>query len=198
MPITNLGSLSPFGQLAVKLDGDFVEMDRISGQLQRMVIDSDSGLERAVKLLEQFAAHGQSIAEGIQEFSKSLQTAREKSEAAATLVAERAQEIRERKEQQHQLREKLAEVEHQVKDINIGLAGYRTQKNLEPSDDDKRQIVAHLERLHSQLADFVGTAQAIKQEAGRLHFKGVERETDTLLDTLQSARRKLSTVLNPK
>jgi len=196
MPAVSLDSLSPFGRLAVKLDGDFSELDRISRQLQRIEIDSDSGLERAVKLLEQFAAHGQSIAGGIQEFSNSLQAAREKSEAAARFVGERAQVVQERKGQQNQLRQKLGEVERKVKEINSGLAGFRKTAQAAPSDEDKRQITAQLERLHSQLADFIGTAQTIKQEAGRLRFKGIERETDALLDTLRSARRKLSTTLH--
>src|SRR4051812_45259090 len=115
MASINPEHLSPFGRSALKLDGDFSELVRIGGQLQRLELDSDSGLEHAIKLLGQFAQHGQAIAAGIQDFSRSLQELREKSEAAAKLVSERAQAIQQRKQLREQIREKLARVEDQVK-----------------------------------------------------------------------------------
>ncbi len=196
MPSLKLDTLSPFGRLAVKLDGDFAEFDRISGQIQRMEIQSDSDLDHAVKLLNKFAEHGRNISEGIQEFSKSLQDAREKSEASAKIVAERAQQVLQRKQEQDQLREKLAHVEQKAKAVNAGLAGIFTPPKAEISPHEKRAWTDQLGQLSVHLTGFIEEVGAIREEAGRAHFTGITRDTDSLLGTLQSAQRKLSTVLN--
>src|SRR5579864_7887089 len=155
MPSLSLDSLSPFGRLAVKLDNDFSELARISAQLQRLEIESDGSLEHAIKLLNQFAQHGQSITDGIQEFARSLQEARERSEAAAKLVAERAQLIQQRKQEQNQVQEKLTQLEEEVKAANASLAGLRKRDNGGYSDEEKLQIRAQLELLNSQLSGFI-------------------------------------------
>src|SRR5690349_11854543 len=107
MPALRLDDLSPFGRLAVKLDEEFSALARLSGQIERLVLDSEGDLEHAVKLLNQFAEHGKNITDGIQEFSKVLREAQERSESAAKLVADRAQLIQQRKEQQRALQGKL-------------------------------------------------------------------------------------------
>ena len=192
-----LDSLSPFGRLAVKLDGDFSELTHISGQLQRLEIDSDSGLKRAIKLLEQFARHGQNITEGVQEFSRSLQEARERSEAAAQIIAERAQLIQQRKQQHDQVREKLTQLEQKVKAANASLAGLKKHDKSEYSDEEKVQIRAQLERLGSHLVGFIEEAQTIKEEAGRSKFKEIQHDAQSLQEALQSSRRKLRGMDSP-
>jgi len=47
-------TLSPFGRLAVTLDTDFSELSRLSGQIQRLDLDTDGDLDHAVKLLNEF------------------------------------------------------------------------------------------------------------------------------------------------
>jgi chromosome segregation ATPase len=181
----NTDSLSPFGSLAVKLDCDFSELERLSGQIQRLDIDSENGLDRAVKLLGQFAQHGQSITEGIQDFSKSLQAARESSEKAAALVFERALLIQQRKQEQEQLQEKLGQLGLKVKQVSETLA-------------NQSPLPEQIESLDSYLAEFMTEVQAIKDEASRTKLKGIERNAESLFGTLQSARRKLNALTQTK
>src|SRR4051812_33565728 len=124
MSTIHLESLSSFGRLAVKLDGEFTELTRLSGQLERLDLESDSGLDRAVKLLDQFAQNGKNIAEGIQEFSKVLNEAHTQAGNATTIVAKRAEIIGQRKKEQNLLGEKLFALQEEVKAANSNLTGF--------------------------------------------------------------------------
>lgn len=191
MPSIQLDSLSSFGRAALKLDTDFSELERLSGQLQRVEIDSDSGLDRAVKILEQFAVHGQAIATGIQDFSTLLQEARLRSEAAAKLVSERAELIGQRKGQQNQIREKLNRVEQDVKVVNENLRGMKREGKSEFSEAERNQIRAELERLNGDLKKFLSDVQEIKDAATQSKFKSIERDAQSLLDALRTSSRRL-------
>jgi chromosome segregation ATPase len=188
MPSIRMDELSPFGRLALKLDGDFSELSRLSGQLERLDLESESDLDHAVKLLSQFSQHGQEFAQDMQEFSKSLKEAHERSEAAAKSVGERAHQVQERHQRRSQLQDKLALVEHDIKTASAMLAGSRK--------DDKLIIKAQFEQLSQKLVGFIESGQAIKEEAVRLKFKRIEREALSMLDTLQALRRKIQSILS--
>jgi chromosome segregation ATPase len=192
MPSIQLDTLSAFGRAALKLDTDFSELTRLGRQIERLDIDSDSGLERALKLLEEFAQHGTNISEGIQHFSKYLQEAREQSEIAAKTVSERAQLVLQRKQQQNQTREKLNQLEEKVKGANASLSGFKKENF---SESEKRELRAELERLNGDLKTFLAEAQTIKDEAGQSNFKNIERDAQNLLDALRSSSRRVDKVI---
>jgi hypothetical protein len=196
MASIQLENLSSFGRLAVQLDSEFSELTRISGQLQRLEIDSDSGLDRAVKLLGQFAEHGKNIAEGIQDFSKFLQEVRDQSEAATKVVAERAEVIRQRKEHQNQIQDKLNQITQSLKEANASLSGFRKEGKTEFSAEEKVQIKAQLERFGGEMKKFLVDAHSVKEEASQSNFKGIEREAQALLEALRSSSRKIDKVIS--
>ncbi len=119
----------------------------------------------------------------------------EQSTAAAKLVEERAQVVHKRKQQQNELQEKLAHLEKCARAANTGFADFRKNGISVSSEDEKAQLKIELEKLHRQIAGFIETAQAIKEDAAQLKFKGVEREAESILSTLKSSRRKISNVL---
>jgi len=196
MPSIQLDSLSAFGRQAVTLDGDLTELVRLSGQIQRLDIESDSGLDRAFKLLDQFAQHGKGLSDSMQEFSRLLHDLREQSEVAAKRVAERAQTIVQRRQQQNQIREKLNQVEEKVQAANVELTGFR-KEGKEFSVGERARIGEQLENLNIDLKKFLLEAQGIKEEAARTKFKGVERDAQTLLEVLRTSTRRVDKAVNP-
>jgi ABC-type transporter Mla subunit MlaD len=188
MPL-RLEDLSPFGQLAVKLDGHFSELTRISGQLDRLDIESDSGLEHAIRLLNQFAQHGQEIGESMKSFSQVLQQAHAQSGAAAKAVEARAQEIQRRKLHQDEIQQKFSDVEQKVKRANEQLSGFRSPHKKEFSEEERTQIASALGQLHGQLETFVREVETIRGEAGQNKFRKLERDATSLLDVLKSTQK---------
>jgi chromosome segregation ATPase len=195
MSSLRLDALSPFGRLAVSLDADFTELTRLSRQIERLDMESDGDLERAVKFLTEFAARSTAIAGTIPEFSKALQDAQRQSEAAAALVADHAQRIKARKEKQQEIHEKLTQIKHEVKAVNDRLAGFRKPGKSEFSDEERRQVEAVFETVHAHLTRFIAQTQEIKDEAAEAKFKTLARDAQSLIDTLESSRRKVTQAL---
>jgi chromosome segregation ATPase len=200
MPTFKTENLSDFGRLALGLDHDFAELERLSGQLIRLELESDVGLERSVKLLHEFAERGQSIAQGVQVFGQALEEARGRAEGAAKLVAERATQIQRRKIELEQIQEKFGQLGAKVQAANAELAAMKNLTGADPSSvsassDEQVRIPEQLRRIDAQLEGFLNEAQAIREEAKNASMRTVERNAESLFGTLQSVRRKLGQVI---
>jgi len=198
VPSIRLADLTPFGRIALKLDHEFSELARAGQQMSRVDIESDSGLDEGIKILNRVAQHGQSLADTMQEFSQSLQEARDKAEASTKLVAERAQLIQQRRQQQDQLQEKLTQLKEAVKMAGASLAGFSKPAKSDLSEEDRRRIAAELERLEAPMTRFIEAAQAIKAEAARSNFKRLEHQAAAVIDSLQASLRKIAQAIAPK
>lgn len=196
MPSVRLEDLSPFGRVALKLDNELAELARAGGQISGVNLETDNGLDEGIKILNRVARYGQSVADTMVEFSKALQEARDKAEAATGLVAERAQVIQRRRKEQDELEDRLARLQEEVKTAGAGLA-FQPQ-NGEPTDEDKRRIAAQLEALQAPMAAFVEKARAIKAAAAGSNFRRLERQADSMIDSLQASLRKIAQALPPK
>lgn len=188
----NPDTLTPFGKLALQLDHDFSELDRLSAQIERLEIESDSGLELATRLLAQFAKHGQGVAEGIQEFAKALETSRAGAERSAAIVGERAIAIQQRQSEQLHLQEKFQELGAKVQEASASIATLKSADEAE----QKAQIPGRLREMEERLGAFAEEAKAIKDQARQIHFRRIEREAESLFGTLQSARTKIGASLS--
>lgn len=197
MKSIKLDDLTPFGRLAVRLDLAFAELGRVAGELAGTDIGSDAGLDEGVKLLQGAARNGQDIAETMQSFAQALEQARAKAEADTRVVAERAELIHARRQSRDALREKLEQAKDGLKALGAGLSGLSVPDKSALSDGDKRRIAAELEKLQAPMADFIGAAQAIKAEAARLNFRRLERQADSIIDSLQASRKKISQAVQP-
>ncbi len=196
MPSIRLEELSSFGRSALKLDRGFSELARLGEQIERLNLESDHDLDHALKLLKKFSLQGQAIAEDMQEFSRSLQEARERSEAAAGAVGERAKLLQERRTRRAELQERLLRVEQDIQAANAGLVGERRGEKSVLPEENKSRVKTRFSELHQKLADFIQTAQTIKKEAAQLKFKRIQRDAQSMLDHLQTLRGKLQTLLS--
>lgn len=194
MPSIRLEDLTPFARVALKLDRELTELARLGDQISGTEIESDNGLDEGIRILNRVSQCGQ-IAETMKEFSTSLQEARGKAEAATKLVAERAQLIQQRRQAQDQLQQRLTAIKEKVKAVGASLAGFGEPVKGDLSQEDKRRIAAELAGLQAPMSGFIETIQAIKAEAARSNFKRLERQADSMIDSLQASRRKIAQVL---
>ncbi len=191
MASIQLENLTSFGRLALALDQNFLELTRISGQLERLEIESDSGLDKGIKLLTQFSEHASAISTSIQDFSRILQDVRDQSQVAAQAVGARAQKISERKEQENQLREKLNQVQEKIQTINTHLFNFNKERTNNSTEETKARIRFEIERSNEELKKLLADARIIKEHASQSNFKNIEQDTQEVIDVLRSSSRKM-------
>jgi hypothetical protein len=184
--------LSPFGVAALELDADFVELERLSGQLERLSIESESGLERAQRLLVKFGECGQRIGEGVTRFSKALEEAHARAEKAAQAVAVRAVAVKERRQESDELLERFRVLGTMVGEITAFLARYRKPPGNALSAEERHSIARQIPEIDARLGTLIDEAAKLKTDAQRSRMRGLERDADSLGQTLLSARRKLT------
>jgi len=184
--------LSPFGLSAVALDADFVELERLSRQIERIELDSDSGLERAQRLLVKFAECGQRVANGATGFSRVLEEARARAEKAAQVVSVRAAEVQERQQENDRMLERFRLLSQAVGQITALLAPFRKDAGSVLSQEDRVLIQQQIPEIDSQLGTLVEEAFKLKNDARDAKMRTLERNADSLAQTLTSARRKLN------
>lgn len=198
MPSIRSEDLTPFGRIALKLDKEFAELADVSERISRANLETDNGLDEAVKILTKAAQYGQSLAETMHAFSAALQGARDKAEADMKVVAERGQLIQQRRQRQDELEGKLNRLKAEVRTAGSSLAAPAAPAKGDLSEDDKRRIAAQLESLQAPLAGFIEAARAIKAEAAGANFRRLERQCDAMIDSLQASRQKIAKAISPK
>lgn len=186
--------LTPFGRIALRLDQEFAALTRAGEQIAGVDLETDGGLDEGVKILNRVAAQGQSLAETMQGFALALQEARDKSEAATKLVAERAELIQERRRREDQLAERLAQIKQAIAAAGAALAGLGAA-GAALGDADKRRVAAELGKLREPMDRFIAAAEAIKAEAAGGKFRRVERQAESVIDSLKASRRKIADAL---
>lgn len=185
MPSIRPDDLSPFGRLALKLDAEFRDLAADAGRMAKLDLESDAGADEGLKILARVAEHGQGLAAAMQQFAASLQEARDQAESATRLVAERAQALQARQGKQDALNERLAKVKDDVQALGA---------TLKPGAD-KAAVAAELGRVREPMSALVEAARALKAEAAAGKFRRLERQADSVIDSLQASIRKIDAAL---
>lgn len=197
MPSIELDELTPFGRIAVKLDQELSELARLGEQLSQADIESDKGLAEGIKLLNRAAPYGQSVVQSMQELAQRLDELRERAEAATGVVAGRAQLIQERRRLEDELQSRLQKLNEEVSAAGAALAAFN-QPGKVLTDEDKRRVAEELGKMQAPMARFIEAGQAIKAEAARGNFRRLERQADSMIDSLKASLLKISQALPPK
>lgn len=188
-------NLSPLGLHALELDAHFLELQRLSEQIEQTSLDSDSDFQLAVKLLTKFTDKAMGIEEVVKQFSKCLEEARENSNHAVKIVSEKAQLIQQRKQQKENIQEQLNELGNRVREVISALATFNKAQTETPDGEQKISLTEKLRSIESQLGEFIEEAQTIKDQAHQIKFKDASRSAESLHATLQNAKNKLSNAI---
>jgi len=188
--------LTSFADAALKLDSDFSELERLSGQLERLDLLSDAGLERAKEILAHFGECGSRIGDGVQRLAKELDEARIRAEKAAEAVSQRASQVQERQQACDRMAEKFNALTEMVRKVSALIAQLKKAEGEPMSAEEKTLLAQQLPGFEAQIGVLVDEALKLKDEAQEANMKTLVRNADSLSQTLISAKRKLGS-LNP-
>jgi hypothetical protein len=187
---------SAFAQAALSLDSEFAEFERLARELEKLPIDSESGMERARKLLGHFEGVGERIDEGMHALARNLDEARQRTEAIAQQVTERARAIQERQVQTNEMFERFQKLSDMARQITVAVGQLMQPRETELSSEEKNLILSKLPEVDEKMGVIVDEARKLMDDARHAKLKTLERSADSLRQSLQSARQKLSLVVD--
>jgi chromosome segregation ATPase len=185
---------SPLLQAVLKLDTYFSELIRLGAKIETLDLKSDFDFEQAERLIKSFAKNGEGVSEEIVLMLNALTDLRTQAEAAATIVAERADILQARKNEQQAKMEHFRVLGEKVRDLTASLSAFKMNEGANLSDEERASLTAHLAEFETQLRPLIEEAQALKKEGQQSKIKILEQSADSLGQSLAAVSQKLSAV----
>lgn len=181
---------SPFVLAAIALDAEFDKFDQLTSELDRLNLDSDRGYERGLAILEELESCRGRFGPASQDLARTMEDARERTAQAAALVGERERLIGVRREKVDALLTRYKQLGELVQRVTTAASQLKTPAAGTISDEDKALLGMRLPELDQQLDVLVEQARLLMDDARETNLKVLERNADSLRQSLQSARHR--------
>ena len=169
---------SPLVQSVLALDHQLTELERIGGKINSTDMTADVDVDFVQKLMTRFAECGRSISEEVSNLSTHLQQAQSRAEAVAQVVSKQAELFKARRDEQMEKLEQFRALGEKVRELTETTGGLRNRSDIPAFD--------------AQLAVFIEKLEKLRESARSSRMKALEKNTQSLVQRLQSVRKKLS------
>jgi len=173
---------SPLVKSVTALDDYLTELERVGTKINKADMASDIDIEYIQKLMSRFAECGQGISEEVTNLSTQLREAQARAEAVAQGVSKQAERLKIRKNAQDEKLEEFRILGEKVRDLNELIGGFR---------DDRAKLKDNLPAVESQLGSLIEALQRLRTSAHDSRMKALEKNAESLVQSLQAARKKL-------
>ena len=184
---------TPLIQTVLNLDNYFSELIRLGAKIESMDMKSDFDFEQAEKLINRFTECGQGVSDEVVHLSLSLNELRTKSEAAAQIVAARAELLRARKDDSQSKMDALRALGEKVRVLTLSLSDLKKIEGDTATEEDRAKISMRLSEFELELRPLIDEAQRLKEEGQNSKIKVLEQSADSLRQSLVAISQKLST-----
>ena len=188
---------SSFARAALELDAEFSEIERLSGAIENLSVDTESGLDRAQRLLAEFSECGERVGKGIQNLGGALEEARSRAEAAIAAVSTKALLVKQRQNETDLMLERFRGLGEMVRAINATAAKLKKTDGQSLSDQDKSALAQHIPELDTQVGRILDELQRLRDDAKSSSMRSLERDAESMGQALKSVRSRLSQLGNP-
>jgi hypothetical protein len=169
-------------QLAEELE----RFEALSGELERMAINSEKSLQRARQGLEACAEHEAKLAERLRGFALAMQ----ETQAAQLRCIEQASaatgRIQERQAQRAELQRRLAVLGQNAREVSAPVASLPEGSTAVSGD-----MLGPLQEVERRLDAVIAEAGDVRSTAQREDWHDLQRDTQALEQQLQALRNKI-------
>ena len=174
---------SPLVKSVVALDNYLTELERVGTKINTTDMTSDFDIEYVQKLMARFTECGQGISEEVTNFSTQLREAQARAEGVAQGVSKQAELLKIRRNKQDEKLEEFRILGEKVRDLNTVIGRFR---------DDRAKLRSNIPAVETQLGGLIEELQKLKTSARDSRMKALEKNAESLVQSLQAARKKLS------
>jgi hypothetical protein len=120
-----------------------------------------------------------------------LQEAQTRAQAAARGVSTQAELFRKRRDEQNERIEKFGILGQKVRELNAAISEAGLARGNRLTDEEHGRLQSSVPVLEAQLASLIDELQDLRQSARSARMRTLERNAESLADTLQALHRKL-------
>ena len=182
---------SPLVKSVLALNHYLAELERVGAKINSTDMTSDFDLEYIQKLMTRFAECGQGISEEVTHFSAQLQEAQARAEGVAHGVSSQAELLKKRRNEQDEKLEEFRILGERVRDLTVSISQFKPPDGSGLTDEDRAKLTSSIPGFEAQLAALIDQLQSLRQSARNFRMKALEKNAESLAQTLQAVRKKL-------
>lgn len=184
---------SPLVQAVLNLDNYLSEIVRLGAKIESMDLKSDFDYEQAQKLMNRFTECGQGVSEEVLNLSANLTESRAQAEAAAQVVAMRAEQMQARQDAHQKKMDDFRSLGEKVRDLTLSLNDLKRPDGENLSEAAQAQVAVRLTDFQTKLQPLIEEARTLRKDAQGSKLKTLEQGADSLVQSLSAIGRKLET-----
>ncbi len=182
---------SPLIQSVLALDNYLTELERIGTRINSADMTSDIDVEFIQKLMTRFAECGQGISEEVTNLSTHLQEAQARAEAVAQGVSSQAELFKVRRNEQNEKLEQFRILGEKVRDLNAAISQFRRPHGNGMTAEDRAVLTSNIPAFEAQVTTLIEELQNLRESARNSRMKALEKNAESLVQTLQVVCKKL-------
>jgi hypothetical protein len=182
---------SPLVKSVLALDNYLTELERVGTRINSTDMASDLDVEYIQKLMTRFAECGQGVSEEVANLSTQLQEARTRAEAVAQGVSGQAELFNKRRNEQSEKLEKFRILGDKVGELTVAISQFRPPHGHGLSAEDRATLTSNIPAFEAQLSLLIEELQDLRQSARNARLRALEKNAESLAQTLQAVHKKL-------
>ncbi len=176
----------------LSLDTHFQSLERLSTRIGESELKSEFDYSQIRRLMLAFAESAHSVSTEFVELLTVISEAKNRAEAAAQVVAAKADQLKERQDNEQIQAEAFRSLTEKVSLLNSEMKLLQRPAGETLSEEDKAVLTEQLAKLDLQLRPLIEEAVHLKKEARTSGLKTLEQNADALGQSLAAASHKLS------
>ena len=173
---------SPLVKSVLALDEYLAELDRIGTRINSTNMTADFDIEYIEKLMVRFAECGQGVSEEVVKLSAQLQEAQTRAQTVAQGVSSQAELLNKRRNEQNEKLEQFRLLGDKVRELNEEIR----------TDEGRARLAADIPGFQARLGALIEELQSLRKSAKDSRMRALERNAESLVQTLEAARQKLN------
>lgn|GEM_PF-2145804 len=184
--------VSPLVQSVLTLAGHFAELDRLSARIEEMELKSEFDFTQVRRLMTRFSETAEAVSTDVIDLSSQLNNSRAQAEAAAAIVAAKAEAVQARQSEQDEKLMAFKNLAEKVNALGQEMKELRRPEGEVLSEDDRTKLTFRLSELDLQLQPLIEEARVLKKEAQSSKMKVLEQNAESLTQSLMAVSQKLA------
>jgi len=182
---------SPLVRSVLALDSYLSDLERVGTKINGTDMGSDFDGEYIQKLMTRFTECGKGISEEVTNLSTQLREAQARAEAVAQGKSRQAELFNIRQNERNEKVEQFRVLGEKVRELTAAIGRFRPARGDRLTGEDRAKLTSNVPGFEARVAGLIEQLQNLRKSARDSRMKALEKNAESLAQTLQAVREKL-------